>query len=125
LIYGRCLGSLWATFQNPHFDGHRLALVVPCDPLTGVVGGPTVVALDLVGCRAGDDVLVVYEGSSCRLALDDPDTPCEAIVVGIVDSLDLESPKDVEGAAAKPPAPAPGEGAPRSRRRSSPQPVSP
>ena len=47
-------------------------------------------AVDLVGCRKNDCVLVVYEGSSTRFAMEDKTTPCEAIVVGIVDVVDVE-----------------------------------
>jgi|GEM_PF-193869 len=88
MILGRVVGSLWATAQHPSFDSVRLVLVVPEDPLTGEVGGPTVLAVDSVGSGSGDTVLVVYEGSSSRQVLADPRTPAEAVVVGIVDRLD-------------------------------------
>ncbi len=92
MILGRVVGSLWATAQHPSFDSVRLVLVVPEDPLTGEVGGPTVLAVDSVGSGSGDTVLVVYEGSSSRQVLADPRTPAEAVVVGIVDRLDIQSP---------------------------------
>lgn len=91
MILGRVIGSLWATAQHPSFDPVRLVLVVPEDPLTGEVGGPTVLAVDSVGSGSGDTVLVVYEGSSSRQVLADPRTPAEAVVVGIVDRLDIQS----------------------------------
>lgn len=93
MILGRVIGSLWATAQHPSFDPVRLVLVVPEDPLTGEVGGPTVLAVDSVGSGSGDTVLVVYEGSSSRQVLADPRTPAEAVVVGIVDRLDIQSPE--------------------------------
>ena len=67
-----------------------LKMVAPCCPRTGERKGPPILAVDLVGCRKNDYVLVVYEGSSTRFALEDKRTPCEAIVVGIVDVVDLE-----------------------------------
>ncbi len=67
-----------------------LKLVAPCHPTSGERLGPPVLAVDLVGCRTDDRVLVVYEGSSTRFALEDNDTPCEAIVVGIVDEVDTK-----------------------------------
>lgn len=91
MILGRVIGSLWATAQHPSFDPVRLVLVVPEDPLTGEVGGPTVLAVDSVGSGSGDTVLVVYEGSSSRQVLADPRTPAEAVVVGIVDRMDIQS----------------------------------
>jgi microcompartment protein CcmK/EutM len=92
MILGRVIGSLWATAQHPSFDSVRLVLVVPEDALTGEMGGLTVLAVDTVGSGPGDMVLVVYEGSSSRQVLADPRTPAEAVVVGIVDRLDIQSP---------------------------------
>lgn len=90
MILGRVLGSLWASAQLGSFEGTCLKLVVPVDGLSGREEGEEVLAVDLVGSRAGDLVLVVYEGSSARLALADEATPCEAIVVGIVDRLEVQ-----------------------------------
>lgn len=90
MILGEVVGSLWATVQVSGFENRGLKLVVPRDARSGEVGGNTVLAVDLVGARTGDTVLVVYEGSSSRLAMEDKNTPAEAIVVGIVDRLDLE-----------------------------------
>lgn len=92
MILGRVVGSLWATAQHPGFDGVRLVVVVPEDPLSGQVGGNTVVAVDTVGSGPGDTVVIVYEGSSSRMVLARPDTPCEAVVVGIVDRMDVVEP---------------------------------
>lgn len=90
MILGEVIGSLWASIQVAGFEGRCLKLVVPKDVRTGRLEGNTVLAVDLVGARTGDTVLVVYEGSSSRLAMEDNTTPAEAIVVGIVDRLDLE-----------------------------------
>lgn len=105
MIYGRVLGSLWATAQHPSFDRVRLVVIVPEDARTGEVGGNTVVAVDLVGSGPGDTVLVVYEGSSSRLTIGDPTTPAEAVVVGIVDQVDVleEVAPFAEAAPAAPP----------------------
>ena len=90
MIYSRVVGTLWATERVGSIKQAALKLVAPCCPRTGERQGPPVVAVDLVGCRTDDQVLVVYEGSSTRFALDDKETPCEAIVVGIVDVVDME-----------------------------------
>lgn len=90
MIYSRVIGTVWATERVSSIQQTALKLVVPCHPQTGVRQGPPVLAVDLVGCRKDDHVLVVYEGSSTRFALDDNRTPCEAIVVGIVDVVDME-----------------------------------
>lgn len=101
MILGRVVGSLWATAQHPSFDPVRLVLVVPEDPLTRTMGGNTVLVVDTVGSGPGDTVLVVYEGSSSRQVLGDPRTPAEAVVVGIVDRLDIQEAQDGGGPAPK------------------------
>ena len=89
MILGEVVGTLWAAAQDPAFDGHSLKLIVPHDARTRESSGNTILALDLVGCQAGDKVLVVYEGSSSRLCIGDEKNPCEAVVVGIVDRLEV------------------------------------
>jgi microcompartment protein CcmK/EutM len=90
LIFSRVIGTLWATERVDSIKQSALKMVAPCCPRTGERQGAPVVAVDLVGCRKDDCVLVVYEGSSTRFALQDAETPCEAIVVGIVDLVDME-----------------------------------
>lgn len=90
MIFSRVIGTVWATERVESIKQSALKLVAPCCPRTGERQGPPVLAVDLVGCRKNDRVLVVYEGSSTRFALDDKETPCEAIVVGIVDQVDME-----------------------------------
>ena len=90
MILGRVVGSLWATAQNKTFDGRRLVLLVPWDALSGQTSGDTIVAVDIVGRRNGDIVTLLYEGSGARQVLADKKCPAEAVVVGIVDRLDVD-----------------------------------
>lgn len=90
MIFSRVIGTIWATERVESIQQTALKLVAPCCPRTGVRQGPPILAVDTVGCRKDDCVLVVYEGSSTRFALDDKETPCEAVVVGIVDLVDME-----------------------------------
>jgi len=48
-----------------------------------------IVAADIVGAGAGDQVLVV-RGGSARYALSAPSSPVDAAIVGIVDSVVVE-----------------------------------
>ena len=91
MILGTVVGSLWASAQDINFEGQRLKLIVPTDARTGEAFGNTLLAVDLVGSSTGDRVLVVYEGSSSRLCLGCETTPCEAVVVGIVDALEIDA----------------------------------
>lgn len=89
MIYSKVVGTVWATERVASIKQASLKLVAPCTPGTGEQTGPAILAVDLIGCRHGDQVLVVYEGSSTRFCLNDKATPCEAIVVGVVDRLDM------------------------------------
>lgn len=60
-------------------------LVVPCGA-DGSGNGPALVALDAVGSREGDMVLVA-QGSSCRWTKQTDNAPIDALVVGIVDAV--------------------------------------
>ena len=51
-------------------------------------GTSTLVAVDSLGAGEGEIILVV-QGSSARLAADDKDSPVDAVVIGIVDTVDL------------------------------------
>jgi ethanolamine utilization protein EutN len=49
-----------------------------------------VIALDVVSAGVGDKVLVVQEGSSARTIFNDPKIPVQAVIVGVVDRVDIE-----------------------------------
>lgn len=80
---------MWASDQDPGFDGLTLKLVVPKDARTGEVSGNTLVVVDTVGSRTGDTVLVVYEGSASRMCMQREATSAEAIIIGIVDEMNV------------------------------------
>lgn len=85
---GRVRGSVVSTIQVPWLDGHRLLL---CDLLTdtGEDTGRYTIAVDVVGAGSGERVLILDEGSSARQVLRSPDAPVRAVVVGVVDAVDL------------------------------------
>jgi microcompartment protein CcmK/EutM len=49
-----------------------------------------VIALDVVDAGVGDKVLVVQEGSSARKIFDDPWLPVQAVIVGVLDRVDVK-----------------------------------
>ena len=51
-------------------------------------GTSTIVAVDTLGAGEGEVVLVV-QGSSARLGADDKDSPVDAVVIGIVDQVEI------------------------------------
>jgi len=89
MTIGKVVGNLWSTIQEPNFAGTKLLIVQPLDIATRQPTGNTIVAVDVAQAGPGDIVLIVYEGSSSRLSLNNERTPCEAIIAGIVDRIDV------------------------------------
>ncbi len=93
MILARVEGSVVATKKNPKMTGSKFLVVRPQvldspKAKTFRDGTSTLVAVDSLGAGEGEFVLIV-QGSSARLAADDKDSPVDAIVVGIVDTVDL------------------------------------
>ena len=86
-------GTLVATKKDPSMNGRKLLLVRPQlvdekDPTKFRPGQNTIVAGDSVGCGEGELVLFC-QGSSARLAGGLKDAPVDAVIIGIVDSVDV------------------------------------
>jgi ethanolamine utilization protein EutN len=86
-------GTLVATKKDPSMTGRKLLLVRPQlvdekDPTKFRPGMNTIVAVDSVGCGEGELVLFC-QGSSARLAGGLKDSPVDAVIIGIVDSVDV------------------------------------
>lgn len=93
MILARVEGSLVATKKTDSMTGSKLLLVRPLileNPKDKTLrdGKNTLVAVDQLGVGEGEVVLVA-QGSSARLAMDSKTIPVDAVVIGIVDSVDL------------------------------------
>ena len=93
MILATVEGSIVATKKNLKMTGTKFLVVRPLvidSPSAKELrpGQTTLVASDSLGAGEGDCVLVV-QGSSARLAADDKDSPVDAVVIGIVDTVDL------------------------------------
>jgi ethanolamine utilization protein EutN len=86
-------GSVVATKKDANMTGRKLLLIRPQlvddkDPTRFKPGSNTVVAVDSVG--AGEGELVLFcQGSSARLAGGLKDAPVDAVIIGIVDVVDV------------------------------------
>jgi microcompartment protein CcmK/EutM len=90
VILGRIAGSVVSTIHHPIVKGRKLLLADRLD----VEGNPTgayMIAMDVVGAGHGEAVLIIDEGNGARQVLKDPAAPIRAVVVGIVDGLDIVS----------------------------------
>jgi len=93
MILARVAGSVVATKKHGKILGNKLLLVRPYtadspEAATLRAGGSTLVAVDQIGAGEGEMVLVA-QGSSARLGMSDKDSPVDAVVVGIVDTVDI------------------------------------
>ena len=91
---GRVVGKVWATIKDRQLDGVKLFVLQPVDKNLKSIGNPIVVA-DAVGSGEGE---LVYWVSSreATFAFPDKKIPCDASIVGIVDSTYLEPQKKIK-----------------------------
>ncbi|NLM04659.1 MAG: EutN/CcmL family microcompartment protein [Clostridiales bacterium] len=88
MIIGEVIGNVWATRKDEALNGLKLLVIKPLDYASGK-DLPTLVAVDNIGAGTGEKVLIV-KGSSARRALGKEEVPIDAIVVGIIDVVDVE-----------------------------------
>src|SRR6266576_2888717 len=86
-------GSIVATKKDASMSGRKLLLLRPQlvdekDPAKFRPGVNTIVAVDSVGAGVGEMVLFC-QGSSARLAGGLKEAPVDAVIIGIVDVVDV------------------------------------
>jgi len=89
MILARVIGTVVATRKDPRLEGTKLLVVRTLSP-EGKPEAGYLVAVDTVGAGVSDRVLVV-QGSSARMAPECKERPVDAAIVGIVDTVQLES----------------------------------
>lgn len=87
MTLGRIIGTVWATRKDAGLVGSALQIVENIG-LDGTPSGGFVVAMDSVGAGVGETVLVV-QGSSARLTEQTKNKPVDAVIVAIVDNLEV------------------------------------
>jgi ethanolamine utilization protein EutN len=86
-------GSVVSTKKDSAMNGRKLLLLRPQlvddkDPTKFRPGANTIVAVDTIG--AGIDEMVLFcQGSSARLAGGMKEAPVDAVIIGIVDCVDV------------------------------------
>lgn len=84
----RVVGTVTSTINVPVYDDRKLLL---CD-LVAPDGFPAdgyLIAVDTVGAGAGETVLLMDEGNSARQILGASEAPVRALIVGIVDVVEV------------------------------------
>lgn len=88
MIIGKVVGTVVTTISHPHYKNRRLLVVEPLT-MDGKEGGDFI-ALDSTQAGVGDSVLVNREGNGARQVLNNPDGCVISVIVGIVDSVQVE-----------------------------------
>ena len=93
MFLARVEGSVVATKKDPSMSGRKLLLLRPQlvdekDPTKFRPGVNTIVAVDCVGAGIGE-LVMFCQGSSARLAANLKDVPVDAVIIGIVDTVDV------------------------------------
>lgn len=84
----RVVGSAVSTVKEKSLVGHKLLLVREADERSEMTG-PVFVAVDVVGAGTGELVMVT-EGSAARQSSTTSDQPVDAVIMGILDSLEVD-----------------------------------
>ena len=88
MILGKVVGTVWATRKDEDLVGMKFQIVKHVD-LNYKVKDTFVVAVDTVQAGVGDVVLVT-SGSSARQTAVTKNKPVDAVIVAVVDKLDVE-----------------------------------
>ncbi len=86
-------GSVVSTKKDANISGRKLLILRPQlvddkDPTKFKPGSNSIVAVDTVGAGFGEMVLFT-QGSSARLAPNMKESPVDAVVIGIIDTVDV------------------------------------
>jgi microcompartment protein CcmK/EutM len=87
MVLGKVIGTIWATRKDEEMVGMKLQIVKHID-LDYRLKDSFVVAVDTVQAGIGDIVLVT-SGSSARQTAVTKNKPVDAVIVAVVDKLDI------------------------------------
>jgi ethanolamine utilization protein EutN len=90
MLICRVVGDVVSTIKNSHLTGHKLLIVQPVELDTTTPRGISFIAVDKVDAGPNDLVLVNREGSSARMMLGDSKVPVQAVIVGVVDGMEVK-----------------------------------
>ena len=89
MILARVVGSVVATRKDPRLEGKTLLILKPVTP-DGKDEAGYVISVDTVSAGFRETVIAV-SGSSARMAQGCKDTPVDSTIIGIVDTMHLDT----------------------------------
>ena len=87
MLIARVVGTAVSTIKDENLTGVKLLVVQEADVHGEAIGKP-LVAIDSVGAGSGDLVLIA-SGSSARLTEITENRPVDAVIMAILDSLEV------------------------------------
>ncbi|MBX3045974.1 MAG: EutN/CcmL family microcompartment protein [Anaerolineales bacterium] len=88
MLIAKVIGTTVATIKDPKLEGRKLLICREADE-TGKATGKPYVAIDTVDAGVGDLVLTAH-GSSGRQTAITKDTPVDAVIMAVIDSLQVD-----------------------------------
>jgi len=86
MILGKIKGTVVSTMKLDIYKGYKILVVQPIDP-DGEPHGGAVLAIDTVQAGVGDTVLVIDEGNSARVIINDKMAPVRCVIAAVVDEI--------------------------------------
>lgn len=88
MILAKVIGTVVSTQKDPKLAGGKLLVVQQMD-MQGQLTKTFYVAYDAVGA-GNHEVVLVSTGSSARMTDQSKDKPIDAVILGIVDTVEIE-----------------------------------
>lgn len=88
MIIAKVMGAAVASAKHAALNSTKILIICPAN-IDGDISGEPLLAVDLVGSGQGE-LVIVSQGSSARMATDYKNSPVDAAIVGILDSLQFD-----------------------------------
>ena len=92
MTLGKVIGEYVADHEIDDYKQFKTMIVMPIDPRTKKPTGKMMLAVDNVQAGVGDTVIIMDEGGSARMLLDEPNIfTIRTVIAGIVDEVSVDS----------------------------------
>ncbi|MCX7797993.1 MAG: EutN/CcmL family microcompartment protein [Melioribacter sp.] len=88
MILGKVIGTVWSTRKDENLVGAKFLIVRQLD-FDFTPKDSTLIAVDSVGAGVGE-IVIVTQGSSAHLTSFTQNKPVDAVIIAIVDKLDVK-----------------------------------
>ena len=89
MLICKVIKRIVSTHKLETFEGSKLLLLQPINPLTEQYKGEPFLAVDSVQSGIGDLVLASREGNTCRQIFGNNNAPIHGIILGIIDDINI------------------------------------